>query len=105
MNIMLVIVTEHRRKICVRMAVGASEKDVQMQFLSEAVVMSLMGGAIGLVFGMISSVLVARLLQWPTAVPLSAVLISFLFFACVGIFFGYFPAWKAPRLYPIETLH
>jgi putative ABC transport system permease protein len=104
MNIMLVSVTERTREIGVRMAVGASEKDVQMQFLSEAVVMSLMGGAIGLVFGMISSVLVARLLQWPTAVPLSAVLIAFVFSACVGIFFGYYPAWKAASLDPIEAL-
>jgi putative ABC transport system permease protein len=104
MNIMLVSVTERTREIGVRMAVGASEKDVQMQFLSEAVVMSLMGGAIGLVFGMISSVLVARLLQWPTAVSLSAVLIAFVFSACVGIFFGYYPAWKAASLDPIEAL-
>src|SRR5258708_29349845 len=74
-----------------------------MQFLSEAVVMSLMGGAIGLVFGMISSVLVARLLQWPTAVPLSAGLIAFLFSACVGKFFGYYPAWKTATLPPLQT--
>ena len=104
MNIMLVSVTERTREIGVRMAVGASEKDVQMQFLSEAVVMSLMGGAIGLIFGLVSSLLVARILQWPTAVPLSAILIAFLFSACVGIFFGYYPAWKAASLDPIEAL-
>jgi putative ABC transport system permease protein len=104
MNIMLVSVTERTREIGVRMAVGATEKAVQMQFLSEAVVMSLMGGAIGLVFGMLGSVLIARLLQWPTAVPLSAILIAFVFSACVGIFFGYYPAWKAASLDPIEAL-
>ena len=104
MNIMLVSVTERTREIGVRMAVGATEKDVQMQFLSEAVVMSLMGGAIGLILGMLSSVGVARILQWPTTVPLSAILIAFVFSACVGIFFGYYPAWKAASLDPIEAL-
>ncbi len=104
MNIMLVSVTERTREIGVRMAVGASEKDVQMQFLSEAIVMSLMGGAIGLVLGMVGSTLIARILQWPTAVPLSAILIAFVFSACVGIFFGYYPAWKAASLDPIEAL-
>jgi putative ABC transport system permease protein len=104
MNIMLVSVTERTREIGVRMAVGASEKDVQMQFLSEAIVMSLMGGAIGLVLGMLGSVLIARILQWPTAVPLSAILIAFIFSACIGVFFGYYPAWKAASLDPIEAL-
>ncbi len=104
MNIMLVSVTERTREIGVRMAVGASEKDVQMQFLSEAIVMSLMGGAIGLVLGMLGSFLIARILQWPTAVPLSAILIAFVFSACVGVFFGYYPAWKAASLDPIEAL-
>jgi putative ABC transport system permease protein len=104
MNIMLVSVTERTREIGVRMAVGATEKDVRMQFLSEAVVMSLIGGAIGLVLGMLSSIGVARILQWPTTVPLSAILIAFVFSACVGIFFGYYPAWKAASLDPIEAL-
>jgi putative ABC transport system permease protein len=104
MNIMLVSVTERTREIGVRMAVGATEKAVQMQFLSEAIVMSLMGGAIGLVLGMAGSVLIARLLMWPTLVPLSAILIAFVFSACVGIFFGYYPAWKASSLDPIEAL-
>ena len=104
MNIMLVSVTERTREIGVRMAVGATEKAVQMQFLSEAIVMSLMGGAIGLVLGMFGSIFIARILQWPTAVPLSAILIAFFFSACVGIFFGYYPAWKAASLDPIEAL-
>jgi len=104
MNIMLVSVTERTREIGVRMAVGATEKAVQLQFLSEAIVMSLMGGAIGLVLGMFGSVFIARILQWPTSVPLSAILIAFVFSACVGIFFGYYPAWKAASLDPIEAL-
>jgi len=104
MNIMLVSVTERTREIGVRMAVGATEKAVQMQFLSEAIVMSLIGGAIGLILGMLSSILIARVLQWPTAVPLSAILIAFVFSACVGVFFGYYPAWKAASLDPIEAL-
>jgi putative ABC transport system permease protein len=104
MNIMLVSVTERTREIGVRMAVGATEKAVQIQFLSEATVMSLMGGAIGLILGLLSSVLIARVLQWPTVVPLSAILIAFVFSACVGIGFGYYPAWKAASLDPIEAL-
>jgi putative ABC transport system permease protein len=104
MNIMLVSVTERTREIGVRMAVGASEKTVQMQFLSEAVVMSLVGGAIGLVMGLIGSAMIAHILQWPTAVPLTAVLAAFVFSACVGVFFGYYPARKAASLDPIEAL-
>jgi putative ABC transport system permease protein len=104
MNIMLVSVTERTREIGVRMAVGASEQDVRMQFLSEAVVMSLMGGAIGLVFGLLGSVLISRILQWPTAIPVSAIFIAFGFSACVGVFFGYYPARKAASLDPIEAL-
>jgi putative ABC transport system permease protein len=104
MNIMLVSVTERTREIGVRMAVGASEKAVQMQFLSEATVMSLMGGAVGLVLGIIGSTLIAHLLRWPMAVPVSAILLAILFSACVGIFFGYYPARKAASLDPIDAL-
>jgi putative ABC transport system permease protein len=104
MNIMLVSVTERTREIGVRMAVGASEQAVQMQFLSEAVVMSVLGGAIGLTLGLFGSVAIARILQWPTAVPISAILLAFVFSACVGIFFGYYPARKAASLDPIEAL-
>jgi putative ABC transport system permease protein len=104
MNIMLVSVTERTREIGVRMAVGASEKSVQMQFLSEATVMSLMGGAIGLVLGMICSALIAHFLGWPTTVPVSAIVLAIVFSACIGIFFGYYPARKAASLDPIEAL-
>jgi len=104
MNIMLVSVTERTREIGVRMAVGASEQDVRMQFLSEAVVMSMLGGAFGLVFGLLGSVLISRILEWPTAIPVSAIFIAFGFSACVGVFFGYYPARKAASLDPIEAL-
>lgn len=104
MNIMLVSVTERTREIGVRMAVGATEQAVQMQFLTEAVVMSLMGGAIGLLVGVIGSVAIAKFLEWPTTVPLSAVVIAVVFSAVVGIFFGYYPARKAASLDPIEAL-
>lgn len=104
MNIMLVSVTERTREIGVRMAVGASEKDVQVQFLSEAVMVSSIGGAIGVVVGLVGSGLIAEVLRWPTTVPGVALLAAFGTSACVGIFFGYYPARKAASLDPIEAL-
>jgi putative ABC transport system permease protein len=104
MNIMLVSVTERTREIGVRMAVGATEEAVQMQFLSEAAVMSLIGGAIGVACGMIGSILIARLLEWPTLIPLVAIVVAVLFSALIGILFGYYPAKKAASLDPIEAL-
>jgi len=104
MNIMLVSVTERTREIGVRMAVGATEQDVQLQFLSEALVLSLLGGTVGVLVGVAGSVVVTDMLQWPTSVPPQAVAIAVLFSAGVGIFFGYYPARKAARLDPIEAL-
>jgi putative ABC transport system permease protein len=104
MNIMLVSVTERTREIGVRMAVGATEEDVQRQFLSEALVLSSLGGLIGIAFGIGMSALVSKLLQWPTSVSPTAVVIAAIFSAAVGIFFGYYPALKAARLDPIEAL-
>jgi putative ABC transport system permease protein len=104
MNIMLVSVTERTREIGIRMAVGATESDVQLQFLSEAVVLSSIGGLIGIVFGIVSSILVAKAMQWPTAVSPFSVIVAVAFSAAVGIFFGYYPARKASRLDPIEAL-
>jgi putative ABC transport system permease protein len=104
MNIMLVSVTERTREIGVRMAVGATEQDVQMQFLSEAVVLSLLGGAVGVVGGVAGSIAVSSMLNWPTRVPPEAIGVAVLFSAAVGIFFGYYPARKAARLDPIEAL-
>ena len=104
MNIMLVSVTERTREIGVRIAVGATESDVQRQFLSEAMVLSLIGGIIGVVFGIASSIIVAKAVQWPTAVSPLSVIGAVAFSAAVGIFFGYYPARKASRLDPIEAL-
>jgi putative ABC transport system permease protein len=104
MNIMLVSVTERTREIGVRMAVGATESDVQRQFLSEAMVLSLLGGIVGIVAGIFGSVFVARALRWPTLISPSSIVIAVVFSAAVGIFFGYYPARRAARLDPIEAL-
>jgi len=104
MNIMLVSVTERTREIGVRMAVGATEQDVQHQFLSEALVLSSLGGLIGIVLGIAGSILVSRALQWPTLVSPISVAVAAAFSVAVGIFFGYYPARKAAHLDPIEAL-
>jgi putative ABC transport system permease protein len=104
MNIMLVSVTERTREIGVRMAVGATEQDVQRQFLSEATVLSLMGGAVGVLAGIVGSAAITDMLSWPTRIPPEALGVAVLFSAAVGIFFGYYPARKAALLDPIEAL-
>jgi putative ABC transport system permease protein len=104
MNIMLVSVTERTREIGVRMAVGATEQDVQRQFLSEATVLSLMGGAVGVLAGIAGSVAITNMLRWPTRIRPEALGVAVLFSAAVGIFFGYYPARKAALLDPIEAL-
>jgi len=104
MNIMLVSVTERTREIGVRMAVGATEEDVQMQFLSEALVLSSLGGGVGVLLGVVGSMAVSSMLRWPTTIPPESILTAVLFSAAVGIFFGYYPARKAAHLDPIEAL-
>jgi putative ABC transport system permease protein len=104
MNIMLVSVTERTREIGIRMAVGATESDVQRQFLSEAVVLSSLGGLIGIAFGIMSSIFISKAMQWPIAVSPVSIIGAVAFSAAVGIFFGYYPARKASRLDPIEAL-
>jgi len=104
MNIMLVSVTERTREIGIRMAVGAHGSDVLMQFLIEAVVLSLMGGALGILLGIGSSELLSRLNDWPTLVSPVAIVVAFCFSGAVGVFFGYYPARRAARLDPIEAL-
>jgi putative ABC transport system permease protein len=104
MNIMLVSVTERTREIGVRMAVGATEDDVQRQFLVEAVTLSMMGGAVGIVLGLIGSALISNFLSWPTLISIKAIIAAVIFSAAVGIFFGYYPARKAAQLDPIEAL-
>ena len=104
MNIMLVSVTERTREIGVRMAVGATERDVQMQFLVEALVLSLLGGAIGVMAGMAASAGVSRILRWPAIITPIAIVVAVVFSVVIGIFFGYYPALKASQLDPIEAL-
>jgi ABC-type antimicrobial peptide transport system permease subunit len=104
MNIMLVSVTERTREIGLRMAVGAEPTDILRQFLTEAVVLCLAGGAIGIIMGRGTSFLVRLALHWPTAISVGAIVAAVLVSASVGIIFGYYPAWKASRLDPIEAL-
>ena len=104
MNIMLVSVTERTREIGLRMAIGAKGKDVLMQFLVEAVVLSLFGGIIGIAFGFGLAAAAEKFLQWPTTIPPNAIGMAFGFAAATGVFFGFYPARKAARLDPIEAL-
>ncbi|MEQ1908705.1 MAG: ABC transporter permease [Vicinamibacterales bacterium] len=104
MNIMLVSVTERTREIGIRMAVGARPSYVRLQFLSESVLLSLLGGAIGVLIGGTAAAMVARALGWPSLISALAIEISFVFSTAIGVFFGYYPAHKAAGLEPIEAL-
>jgi putative ABC transport system permease protein len=104
MNIMLVSVTERTREIGLRMAVGAKGWHVLMQFLSEAVVLSSLGGIIGILLGVGVARMIARFAHWPVLIPPEWVFLAFLFAAAIGIFFGFWPARKASKLDPIEAL-
>ena len=104
MNIMLVSVTERTREIGIRMAIGARGSDVLTQFLVESIVMSVLGGLVGLGVGVGGAALLAKLTGWTTATPISAIAIAIGFSAAVGVFFGYYPARKAAALNPIEAL-
>jgi putative ABC transport system permease protein len=104
MNIMLVSVTERTREIGIRMAIGARSSAVRSQFLIESIVLSLTGGSIGIVLGIVLSLVIPAMLGWPTLVSMMAIVGSVLFSVAVGIFFGYYPARKAAALDPIEAL-
>jgi putative ABC transport system permease protein len=104
MNIMLVSVTERTREIGIRMAIGARGRDILLQFLTEAVTLGVLGGAIGIGAGVGVSKLLAAQMNWPTLIPAEWVVYAFLFSAVVGIFFGFYPARKASRLDPIDAL-
>jgi putative ABC transport system permease protein len=104
MNIMLVSVTERTREIGIRMAIGARGSDVLTQFLVESIVMSVLGGAVGLAVGIGGAQLLAHFTGWSTAVPVQAVALAIGFSAAVGVFFGYYPARKAAALDPINAL-
>ena len=104
MNIMLVSVTERTREIGIRMSVGAKSRDILLQFLFEAVLLSLMGGFIGIVLGIGLTSSISYFTGWPTPVSFYAILIAFIFATGVGIFFGIYPARKASRMNPIDAL-
>jgi putative ABC transport system permease protein len=104
MNIMLVSVTERTREIGLRMAIGARGRDVLMQFLVEAIVLSLFGGLLGIGMGYALSAAAEEFLQWPTSIPANAIGMAFGFAAGTGVFFGFYPAKKAAGLDPIEAL-
>lgn len=104
MNIMLVSVTERTREIGLRMAVGARPRDILRQFLVESVLLCLLGGAVGIVAGWISSYIVSQVMDWPFAPSLPAAIAAVGVSVAVGVAFGYYPAWKASRLDPIEAL-
>jgi putative ABC transport system permease protein len=104
MNIMLVSVTERTREIGIRMAIGARGRDILLQFLIEAVTLSIIGGLLGIGAGIGTSKFLSNSMNWPTLIPLEWVAYAFLFSAAVGIFFGFYPARKASRLDPIDAL-
>ncbi|MCX6251990.1 MAG: ABC transporter permease [Bacteroidetes bacterium] len=104
MNIMLVSVTERTREIGIRMSVGARGRDVLLQFLIEAVMISLIGGAIGVGLGILTSKIITNVMSWPVTISVQSILLSFLFSTAIGIFFGWYPARKAASLNPIDAL-
>ena len=104
MNILLVSVTERTREIGLRMAIGARRLHVLLQFLAEAIFISVSGGIVGIIVGAAFSLAISALTGWPAPISLAAIAGGFLFSAAVGIFFGYYPARKAARLDPIEAL-
>ncbi len=104
MNIMLVSVTERTREIGVRMAVGAKGRDVLSQFLIEAIVLSIVGGALGIGCGILVGRIIAENAGWPVVVTPGSIAMAFGTAALIGIVFGFYPAWKASKLDPIEAL-
>ncbi len=104
MNIMLVSVTERTREIGIRMSVGARSRDILTQFLVEALVLSLLGGITGILLGVIGSMLISSLAEWPTIITTFSILLSFGFSIAIGVFFGFYPARKAALLNPIDAL-
>lgn len=104
MNVMLVSVTERTREIGIRLAVGATTRAIHIQFLEEAVMLSLSGGILGVIVGVVASFIIGSSLEWPISIPIIALFVAPLFAIGVGIFFGFYPAWKATQLDPIAAL-
>jgi putative ABC transport system permease protein len=105
MNVMLASVTQRTREIGIRMAVGATPAAIQAQFLGEAAILALFGGVLGVPFSAGGAVVIESLLDWDISTPPDAALIAVAFSVAVGLFFGFFPAWRAARLDPITALH
>lgn len=104
MNIMLVSVTERTREIGIRIAVGAKGRDILLQFLIESLVLSLMGGVLGIGMGIAGTAVLSSITQWPTLFSMKAIILAFVFSGSVGVFFGFYPARKASLLNPIDAL-
>jgi len=104
MNIMLVSVTERIREIGIRMAVGARQKDIMLQFITEAIVLSIVGGLLGVGLGYGISKLISIFAKWTTVVTIHSIILAMGFSGAIGLFFGFYPAWKASKLDPIEAL-
>lgn len=104
MNIMLVSVTERTREIGIRLAIGAKGRHVLLQFLIEAIFIGILGGALGIGLGVVASILVAKFAGWPITITVFSILLSSIFSASVGVFFGWYPARKASNLNPIDAL-
>jgi len=104
MNIMLVSVTERTREIGIRMAIGARKNDILLQFMTEAVLLTMLGGLIGILLGAVGATVVSKILEWPTLISIESITIAFFFSGAVGIFFGFYPARKAAGLNPIDAL-
>ncbi len=104
MNIMLVSVTERTREIGIRMAIGAKKNDILLQFMTEAVLLTLLGGVIGIILGAGGATAVSRMLGWPTMISIQSITVAFFFSGAIGIFFGFYPAKKAAGLNPIDAL-
>lgn len=104
MNIMYVSVTERTREIGLRLAIGGKEKDILLQFLLEAILLSVLGGLMGVGAGILASKIVENVMNWPVLITSNSILLSFLFCSFIGVFFGWYPARKASALDPIEAL-
>ena len=104
MNIMLVSVNERTREIGIRVAVGARQRDVKLQFLTEATILSVVGGVLGIAFGYVVSHGVTEVFGWPTLTSPNATLAAFAFSVAIGVFFGWYPATKAAATEPIDAL-